>query len=95
MPRRTSLRGLPQDLQRVVDRLLIEDRHTIDELLAIVRQCGFPISRSAIGRYKKAFTDEFPPGAFGASKKAEFLGRLYGAGLPKPRIRVRAMSRPA
>ncbi len=46
---------LPPEVQREVDRLLVEGDATYDEIRDFLARRGFDISRSAIGRYGKEF----------------------------------------
>lgn len=56
MPRASSIKRLPDDQRRYLEKLIREDRHTLDEILALVRG-RFPAakvpSRSAVGRYSQ------------------------------------------
>lgn len=56
MPRASSIKRLPDEQRRYLEKLIREDRHTLDEILAQVRE-RFPgatvPSRSAIGRYSQ------------------------------------------
>lgn len=56
MPRASSIKRLPSDQRAFLEKLLREDRYTLDEILAKVRE-RFPgvqaPSRSALGRYSQ------------------------------------------
>lgn len=56
MPRASSIKRLPADQRAFLEKLLREDRYTLDEILAKVRE-RFPgtqaPSRSALGRYSQ------------------------------------------
>lgn len=56
MPARNSIKRLPDDQRRFIEKLLREDRYTLDEILAKHRE-RFPDthtpSRSALGRYSQ------------------------------------------
>lgn len=46
---------LPEEIRREVDRLLMEESLTYDDIAAFLTEKGYDISRSAIGRYGKGF----------------------------------------
>lgn len=56
MPRKSTIKLLPADQRRYLEKLIREDSHTLDEILALVRE-RFPgatvPSRSAVGRYSQ------------------------------------------
>ncbi|AGG89915.1 phage protein Gp27 family protein [Rhodanobacter denitrificans] len=56
MPRASTIKRLPDEQRRYLEKLIREDRHTLDEILAQVRE-RFPAaqvpSRSAVGRYSQ------------------------------------------
>lgn len=54
MPPISSIRRLPQELRRAIEEQLT-DGHSLDEIVAHVRDLGGDASRSAIWRYKKGF----------------------------------------
>ncbi len=60
MPRASSIKRLPDDARRFIERLLREDRLTIDQKLESFRR-EFPEvdapSRSALGRYAQQFAE--------------------------------------
>lgn len=60
MPRQSSIKRLPADHRNYLERLIREDRHTLDEILDLVRE-RFPSasvpSRSAVGRYSQHVTE--------------------------------------
>lgn len=57
MARKSAIRKLPAEQRKYVEKLLREDRLTLDEMLAAIR-AQFPTadvpSRSSLGRYKQA-----------------------------------------
>ncbi len=55
MPPRSSLKNLPPEIKAELDRLLVLDHFTIDQLAAELRQLGANVSRSAVGRYTKDY----------------------------------------
>ncbi len=56
MPRASTIKRLPDEQRRYLEKLIREDRHTLDEILALVRK-RYPAakvpSRSAVGRYSQ------------------------------------------
>lgn len=56
MPRQSSIKRLPAAQRSFLEKLIREDRYTLDEIIAQVRE-RFPAakvpSRSAVGRYKQ------------------------------------------
>lgn len=54
---RSSISKLPPTIRAELDRLLREDRYTIDEVTAYLRDMGAHVSRSAIGRYHRRFEE--------------------------------------
>lgn len=50
---------LPDQIQREVDRLLVEGNATYDEIKEFLTGKGYDISRSAIGRYGKEFVARY------------------------------------
>lgn len=60
MPRASSIKRLPAEQRAYLERLIREDSHTLDEILAQVRE-RFPSadvpSRSAVGRYSQHVTE--------------------------------------
>lgn len=56
MPRASSIKRLPDEQRRYLEKLIREDRYTLDEMLTLVRS-RFPSasvpSRSALGRYSQ------------------------------------------
>ena len=53
MPRKSSIKSLPEDVLARLNFLLAEDAMTLDELVAWLDGRGHPRSRSALGRHKK------------------------------------------
>lgn len=60
MARTSTIKRMPAEQRAFLERLLREDRHTLDEILLKVR-ARFPEadvpSRSAVGRYSQQFTE--------------------------------------
>lgn len=59
--RRSTITELPDALRDALDGLIRGGRHTIDELvdhLALLNDGEAPVSRSAVGRYKKSMEDQ-------------------------------------
>lgn len=60
MPRRSKIKTLPPDVRAYIERLLREDRLTLDEMMAEIR-AKFPgqdaPSRSGLGRYAQTFAE--------------------------------------
>lgn len=52
MPRKSSIKQLDPRIKSAVDSAIREDRATIDDIVAIIRELGGDASRSAVGRYK-------------------------------------------
>jgi len=60
MPRQSSIKRLPAEQRRFLEKLLREDRYTLDEILTKVRDRfpeGQAPSRSALGRYSQQVTE--------------------------------------
>ncbi len=60
MPRASSIKRLPQDQRRYLEKLLREDVYTLDEILGLVRAQfpeAAPPSRSALGRYSQNLSE--------------------------------------
>ncbi len=55
MGRRSTVKELDPRIKAEVDAALRDDRMTIDEIVALIRDAGGDISRSAVGRYKQTF----------------------------------------
>jgi DNA-binding transcriptional ArsR family regulator len=55
MGRRSSIKTLPAEIKREVDRLLAEGRFTLDQIVSHLRNLGVTVSRSATGRYAREF----------------------------------------
>lgn len=53
MARKSSINKLPAPLQETLDRLIREQRFTLDEITAHMNQLGAELSRSAIGRHQQ------------------------------------------
>lgn len=60
MGRKSSITRQDQRVKAEVDRLIREGRYTIDEIVAHLKSLGADVSRSAVGRYKKAMEDAAP-----------------------------------
>lgn len=60
MPQQSSIRRLPDEQRQYIEKLLREDKHTLDEMLAALKK-KFPSdkgpSRSSLGRYKLSFDE--------------------------------------
>lgn len=57
MPRKSSIKKLPPELRKEIDKLLADGRHTIDQIVANLQSLGAEISRSSVGRYSKQFEE--------------------------------------
>ncbi len=55
MPPRSTVKKLPPEIKAELDRLLVLDNFTIDQLAAELRALGANVSRSAVGRYSKNY----------------------------------------
>lgn len=51
--RKSSIKQLDPRIRAAVDAAIREDRATIDDIVAIIRELGGDASRSAVGRYKQ------------------------------------------
>lgn len=90
MSRRSSLRHLPMDVERLAVALILEGRATIDDITQTIGATGHRISRSAVGRFKKAVDRSLPASeADRALHRAKLLAQLQTR---KPRVRVKALS---
>ncbi|WP_291295355.1 phage protein Gp27 family protein [Elioraea sp.] len=89
MPLKGTVRTLTSDVRRLLDLLVIDPQPTIDDIVSTISAVGGQVSRSAVGRYRKRFEDEFGKGV-----EAEFRRRLLLAEElrrnPKPRVRIKA-----
>lgn len=60
MPRPSSVKKLPDDQRAFIEKLLRQGKHTLDEILDLIRQ-KFPAqpapSRSSLGRYRQSFEE--------------------------------------
>lgn len=60
MPKQSSIKKLSDEQRQFIDRLLREDKHTLDEMIAAIRK-QFPHeknpSRSGLGRYRQSFEE--------------------------------------
>lgn len=60
MARKSAIKTLPDDQRAFIEKLLREDRLTLDEMLGSIRE-KFPAatapSRSSLGRYKQSFEE--------------------------------------
>jgi hypothetical protein len=52
---RSSIRQLPDELRKEVDRLLADGRHTIRDVTQHLRSLGADVSKSAVHRYSQDF----------------------------------------
>lgn len=57
MGRRSTVKDLDPRIKAEVDAALRDDRMTIDEIVALIRDAGGDVSRSAVGRYKQTFEE--------------------------------------
>jgi hypothetical protein len=58
MPRKSTIRQLPPQILKEVNRLLADDRHTLDQVVAHLRSMGVDdVSRSALHRHKQRFDE--------------------------------------
>lgn len=55
MSRKSSIHDLPENVQLVVNKKLGEGKLTLDGLVALLKEQGFEISRSAMGRYAQGY----------------------------------------
>lgn len=55
MPPRSTVKSLPPEIKAEIDRLLVLDNFTIDQLVAHLAKFGQELSRSAVGRYSKNY----------------------------------------
>lgn len=55
MARKSSINDLPENVQLVLNKRLGEGKLTLDALVALLKEQGFEISRSAIGRYAQGY----------------------------------------
>lgn len=55
--RKSSIRSLPDDLRKEVDRLLREDRFTLVQVTEHLRALGADVSKSAVHRYSQSFEE--------------------------------------
>jgi len=53
MARKSRISQLDPAIKAVIDQLIREGRHTIDEIVAHLQELGAPIARSTVGTYKK------------------------------------------
>ena len=57
MPPKSKIKALPPQIRKELDRLLAGGAHTLDQVVAHLRQLGAPVSRSAVGRYSQEFEE--------------------------------------
>lgn len=50
---------LPRDLREQVDRMILEGDTTYDEMAAFVKENGFDVSRSSLGRYGQKYFNAY------------------------------------
>lgn len=55
MPPRSTVKSLPPEIKAELDRLLVLDNFTIDQLVEHLAKLGEDLSRSAVGRYTKNY----------------------------------------
>ena len=61
MPRKSIIKGLPSSFRKELDRLILEEKLSIDDLRDFIASCDAlekPPSRSAVGEYAKQLKDE-------------------------------------
>lgn len=79
MGRKSTIKRLEPEARKYLEKLLREDRHTLDELLAAMRE-QFPaaeVSRSAIHRHRVGF-EEFMKGMREQQAMASVVGAELG-----------------
>lgn len=57
MSRKSSIATLPTAIRTELDRLLKDDRFTLEQVVAHLKGLGAQVSRSAVGRYHKRFEE--------------------------------------
>ena len=57
MSRQSTVKKLPAQIRKELDRLLAGGAHTLDQVVEHLRQLGAPVSRSAVGRYSQEFEE--------------------------------------
>lgn len=57
MTRKSSITQLPPEIREELDKLLREDRFTIEQVVLHLQSLGANVSRSAVGRYHKRFDE--------------------------------------
>lgn len=58
MPRKSSIKKLPEEIRYAVDQAVREGRATIDDIVSLINAMGGEASRSAVGRYVKDATEQ-------------------------------------
>lgn len=53
MPKASSIKKLPKEILDQVNRLIVEEAATLDEIVEHLAELGHPRSRSALGRHKQ------------------------------------------
>lgn len=57
MPRKSSISQLDPAVRAELDRLMKDDRFTLEQIVAHLKQLGAVVSRSSLGRYHKRFEE--------------------------------------
>jgi uncharacterized protein YoxC len=57
MPKRSSLKNLPEELLEQANRLMRDGKYTISDITEHLQKLGASVSRSAVGRYHKEFQE--------------------------------------
>lgn len=57
MARKSTIKRLPPQLRKELDRLLTSGQYTLDQVVAHLRTMGADVSRSAVGRYSQEFEE--------------------------------------
>lgn len=77
--KRSSIRQLPEELRREVDRLLADGKYTIRQVTDHVRAMGADVSKSAVHRYSQDLEDVARDIRY-AREMASAIGKELGAG---------------
>lgn len=57
MPKKSSIRKLPEPVQAELNQMIVAGKFTLDELTAWLADKGAAVSRSAVGRYSQNFEE--------------------------------------
>lgn len=80
MARKSAIKTLPDEQRGFIEKLLRDDRHTLDEMLSLIRDKfpeGDAPSRSSLGRYKQGF-DEMASRMRSSQEMARMLVSEFG-----------------